>query len=94
MTNKGRIDITIKFKEKIYIIEFKVNSQVPSSESQVSDNNLLNEALEQLKKKEYYKKYLNPKSKNEDTKIYLIGIVFSEEEKNIIKFDWEEIKNK
>jgi len=44
VTNKGRIDFTIKFKNRVYIIEFKVNS----------DN-----ALKQLKEKRYYEKYLD-----------------------------------
>ena len=82
VTNRGRIDLTIKFKEKIYIIEFKVSSQVPSSEFQVSSN----EALEQLKRKEYHKKYVD-----EAEEIYLIGIVFDEKEKNIIKFNTEKL---
>ena len=29
---------------------------------------------------------------SEDKKVYLVGITFSEEEKNIIKFEWEELK--
>ena len=44
VTNKGRIDLTIKFKDKIYIIEFKVDSD---------------DALKQIKEKKYYEKYLN-----------------------------------
>ncbi len=40
----GRIDLTLLLENKIYIIEFKVDS---------------NEALAQIKEKGYYKKYLN-----------------------------------
>ena len=71
VTNKGRIDLTLKFKNKIYIIEFKVNNE---------------NALQQIKEKKYYEKYLN-----EGKEIYLVGIVFDEKEKNISKFEWEKV---
>jgi len=80
VTNRGRIDLSIIFKDKVYIIEFKVAKKEDIS------------AIEQIKQKKYYEKYLNPKSKTPNPKIYLVGIVFSEEEKNIIKFEWEEVK--
>ena len=98
VTNKGRIDVTIIFKDKVYVIEFKVtneSSQVPSSKLEVQTcSHQKNEALEQLKKKEYHKKYLtnNQYTNIPINQIYLVGIVFSEEEKNIIKFDWERVK--
>ena len=44
-------------------------------------------ALKQLKVKEYHKKYLN---KNKE--IYLVGIGFSKEEKNLCNFEYEKIK--
>ncbi len=44
VTNKGRIDLTLKFDDKIYIIEFKVNNEEP---------------LKQIKEKKYYEKYLS-----------------------------------
>ena len=69
--NKGRIDLTVKFKDKIYIIEFKVNDE---------------NALQQIKEKKYYEKYLN-----EGKEIYLVGIVFDEDDKNISKFEWEKV---
>ncbi|GAB6044550.1 ATP-binding protein [Caminibacter profundus] len=48
-------------------------------------------ALEQIKKKKYYEKYLNPKSSNLNPKIYLLGICFNEKEKNITKWEFEQI---
>lgn len=45
-------------------------------------------ALEQIKEKQYHKKYL---SENKD--IFLIGIEFDEEEKNISDFEYEKIVN-
>ena len=72
VTNRGRIDLTLKIANNIYILEFKVTNEDP---------------LKQIKEKKYYEKYLNEK-KN----IYLIGINFDEEKRNIAKFEWEELK--
>ena len=47
VTSKGRIDMTIKLPETIYVIEFKVNTH--------SDTN----ALQQIKDKNYHDKYLD-----------------------------------
>ena len=47
VTNKGRIDLTIKFDNKVYIFEFKINS---------------NDVLSQIKEKKYYEKYLSADS--------------------------------
>jgi len=41
-------------------------------------------ALEQIKQKKYWEKYT---SKN----IYIIGIEFSKEKRNIINFQWEKL---
>jgi len=46
VTNKGRIDLTIKIKDIIYIVEFKVNANK-------------GEALQQIKDKKYHEKYMN-----------------------------------
>ena len=69
VTNKGRIDLTLFIEDKIYIIEFKVGKE---------------DALKQIKEKNYAQKYLN-----EDKNIYLIGIEFSKKDKNISKFEFE-----
>jgi len=44
VTNKGRIDLTVKIEDKIYIVEFKVGDE---------------NALQQIKDKKYHEKYLN-----------------------------------
>ena len=49
ITSKGRIDLTLKTKDKILIIEFKVDSK--------------EEPIEQIKIKRYYEKYLNENKK-------------------------------
>ena len=43
--------------------------------------------LKQIKEKKYYEKYLS-----EEKEIYIVGIEFSEEQRNIINFGWERIK--
>ena len=75
VTNKGRIDLTIKLNKYCYIIEFKVDQN--------------GKAIEQIKKKNYIEKYLY--LKNEGWDIYLIGIDFSSENKNIKDFVWEKV---
>ena len=45
VTSRGRIDLTVKTDEAIYIIEFKVDGA--------------GKALEQIKAKNYQEKYLN-----------------------------------
>jgi hypothetical protein len=44
------------------------------------------DALSQIKAKNYHQKYVNDKKE-----IYLVGINFDEEEKNVSKFEWEKI---
>jgi len=62
-------------KDKIYIIEFKV----------IEVDKTKGSALEQIKSKNYSGKY-----QGKGKKIYLIGIEFSKEDKNIKNFMWEE----
>ena len=69
VTNRGRIDLTVKIDGKIYIVEFKVGKE---------------NALEQIKQKDYASKYMN-----ESKDIYLVGINFDEDKRNIAGFEWE-----
>jgi len=43
-------------------------------------------AIEQIKAKKYHEKYLSL-----NTPIYIIGIEFDTEKKNIVKLEWEEV---
>ncbi|MBI4777446.1 ATP-binding protein [Candidatus Desantisbacteria bacterium] len=79
-TNRGRIDMAIKTDKAIIIFEFKVVEE----ENKGEEKDRVNTALEQIKNKRYYEKYLNSGSR-----IYLIGIEFSMHERNITRFDWE-----
>ncbi len=72
-TNKSRIDLTLKFKDRVYIFEFKV---VDKPEGK---------ALTQIKEKKYFEKY------QEFDEIYLVGIEFCKEDRNVCGFIWEMI---
>ncbi|MFH1097306.1 MAG: ATP-binding protein [Candidatus Desantisbacteria bacterium] len=78
-TNHGRIDMAVKTDKLVIIFEFKV----------VEGESQQNTALEQIKNKKYYEKYLNS-----GKAIYLVGIEFSKIERNITKFDWEMVSGK
>jgi hypothetical protein len=68
-SSEGRIDLTLKHQDKVFIFEFKVTNEDP---------------LEQIKEKKYYEKY-------SDKEVYIIGINFDKDKKNIGKFVWEKI---
>jgi PD-(D/E)XK nuclease superfamily len=70
-TNLGRIDATIRFSDVIYIIEFKFDGSGDASA----------DALQQIKLKQYAQKFLV-----EQKDIYLIGVSFGEDERNINGF--------
>ena len=72
-TKKGAIDMAVLTDEAVFIFEFKMKTNPKN-------------AIQQIKEKEYYKKYLNDKKD-----IFLVGIEFDEEIKNISKFEWEKL---
>ena len=90
VTNQGRIDLTLFIEDKIYIIEFKVLRETGDERRETRKGN---SALAQIKKKNYHQKYLNPELRTPNSELYLIGIEFSKEEKNIVGFEWESINN-
>lgn len=74
-TNHGRIDMTVKFEGRVYIFEFKVVELVPEGR-----------ALQQIKDKHYADKY-----KAQNQPIYLIGVEFSKDSRNIVGFEVEHV---
>ena len=76
-TNRGRIDLTILLPDKAYIIEFKVK-----------DGNEEKSPFKQIKEKKYYEKYLNKVKE-----IYLIGITFDKNERNITEYKSEKMNS-
>ncbi len=76
-TDKGRIDLTILVNRRIvYIMEFKV----------IQDEEEKGKAIKQIEEKEYYKKYLNY------NKIYIVGIEINKNKKQIVYFEYKQIK--
>lgn len=73
-TNRGRLDMAVRWENKVFIFEFKVVDldQTPGT------------ALEQIRKKGYAEKY-----RADAAEIYQIGIEFDRNERNIVRFDWE-----
>ena len=74
-TNLGRIDMTLKFNDRVYIFEFKVVELVPEGK-----------ALTQIKDKDYAAKFV---ALNQP--IYLIGVEFSKDERNVVGFEVEAV---
>lgn len=75
-TNRGRIDLTVRMDNRVYIIEFKVVDKKAPPEK----------ALVQIRERRYHEKY-----RQEGVEIYLIGVGFEKEERNIVGFEWEKI---
>ena len=72
-TSHGRLDMAVIFDDRCYLFEFKVVELEPEGK-----------ALEQLKAKKYHEKYAT-----KCPKIYLIGVEFSKEKRNIVGFEVE-----
>ncbi|GAB6057609.1 ATP-binding protein [Desulfonatronum parangueonense] len=73
-TNRGRIDMTVLFENRAYVFEFKVTDLDQTPGS----------ALEQIKRKGYADKY-----RVGAEAVYLIGVEFDREARNIVGFEWE-----
>ncbi len=72
-TNHGKIDLSVFYKNRCYIFEFKVVELVSEGS-----------ALQQLKEKRYHEKYIH-----EYDVIYLIGVEFSKDNRNIVNLEFE-----
>ncbi len=76
-TSHGRIDMTVKLGTHIYIFEFKVVELLPEGQ-----------ALQQIKDKGYADKY-----RSRGATIHLIGVEFSSEKRNVVRFEVESDKS-
>ena len=74
-SNKGRVDMTVKFNGHIYLFEFKVVELLPEGK-----------AIDQIKAKGYVDKYraLGQSS-------HLIGVEFGRESRHIVGFEVEHV---
>jgi hypothetical protein len=70
ITHQGRIDLTLKLQDQIWLFEFKVAECSPAGS-----------ALQQLKAKGYADKY-----RALAQPIWLIGIAFSEQQRQLVEF--------
>jgi hypothetical protein len=75
-TNLGQIDLSLILPNKIVIIEFKM----------LNNGNSEN-ALLQIKSKRYHEKYLS-----QNKPIYIIGMVFDGETRNLCEYAWEKCR--
>ena len=76
VTNHGRIDMTVKLGAHIYIFEFKVVELLAEGR-----------ALQQIKDKGYADKY-----RTHGARIHLIGVEFSSDKRNVVRFEVESDK--
>ncbi|GAB6059057.1 ATP-binding protein [Desulfonatronum parangueonense] len=74
-TSQGRIDMTVKLEDRVFIFEFKVLGKDARPGS----------ALEQIKSRGYADKY-----RASGKSIFLIGVEFEPIERNIAGFAWEQ----
>ena len=74
-TSQGRLDMEVKVGRQCYLFEFKVVELEPEGK-----------ALEQLKAKRYHEKFVA-----ECEEVYLIGVEFSQHERNIVTFEVEKV---
>jgi hypothetical protein len=74
-TNLGRLDMAVRFEGRVYIFEFKVVELLPEGR-----------ALQQIKDKHYADKY-----QGTSAPIYLIGVEFSKDTRNIVGFEVEQV---
>ena len=74
-TNRGRLDMALRFEGDVYLFEFKVVEQAGEGA-----------ALAQLVERGYAEKYLGG-----GTRVHLVGVEFSSETRNIAAFDAESL---
>ncbi len=74
VTNHGRIDLTMHLPGAICVFEFKLGERGEQGSS--------GQALAQIRQKNYAQKYVA-----DGRPVVLIGVTFSESERNIVGFD-------
>jgi hypothetical protein len=75
ITNHGQADMTIIFKDHIYVMEIKVVDHLPEGN---------NQALEQILQRNYAEKYRN----REGMVVHEVGLVFNKTERNLVQADY------
>ena len=75
ITNHGQADMTIIFRNHIYVMEIKVVDKLPEGN---------NAALEQIIQRDYAEKYRN----REGMTVHEVGLVFNKTERNLVQADY------
>ncbi|MBK1735436.1 hypothetical protein CKO15_09100 [Halorhodospira abdelmalekii] len=75
-SSTGWVDMTVDFDGHLHIFEFKVVEQAPEGK-----------ALQQLRDKEYTAKYFG-----HGKPIHLVGFEFSREQRAVVAFEWETLR--
>jgi len=75
ITNHGQADMTIIFRNHIYVMEIKVVDSLPEGK---------NQALEQIVQRNYAEKYRN----REGMIVHEVGLVFNKTERNLVQADF------
>ncbi len=74
-SNKGRVDLVVKLENRVYVIEFKVSERADAEE-----------AMEQMRAKNYAEKY-----RIQGVPIHLVAVEYSSEKRNIAVFRVEDV---
>ena len=74
-TSFGKVDMTVILSDRVYVMEFKVVELEGEGK-----------AIKQIKEKRYWEKYLG-----RGLNIYIMGVEFSKDKRNIVGFDVEEL---
>jgi hypothetical protein len=75
ITNHGQADMTIIFRNHIYVMEIKVVDNLPEGN---------NQALQQIIQRKYAEKYRN----KEGITVHEVGLVFNKTERNLVQADF------
>ena len=75
VTNKGRIDLTLRFEKQVYLFEFKIAERFPQESP-----------LQQIRDRGYAEKFIA-----EEVSIHCVGIRFSEKRRNILEWKCESL---
>jgi len=75
-TNHGRLDMSVLMDHAIFVFEFKVVDLIEDQSP----------ALQQIKNKNYHEKYMSA-----GKPVYLVGVEFNAEERNVVRVEWEEV---
>ena len=70
-TNRGRLDMAVRFEDRVYVFEFKVIEQAGERA-----------AMAQLKDRGYAEKYRSP-----GARVHLVGVEFSSASRNVVAFE-------